>query len=241
VIPDLQSRDPRYTGEWTEEEWEKYMKESMHDTPLMLLSEQEKVGMVASTFAAYKKKKNSKATVNMVITRNSEITMSRVAEEQRKNKFCQHMVQFFMEGKLPEGENGRMAFLAKIQGFIVSNRMVYKAPKKRECHPLPHMADTNTRQFIMRAFYDEPDAAHPGKIKMRYRILWNFWWLTLVRDVKEFCENCQSCHRVKPARTVTLPLMTIRHEYIWAYVSIDHVGRFPKTVRGYTHILVVIN
>jgi hypothetical protein len=188
------------------------------------------------THAAYKKKKNSKATVNMVITRNSEITMSQIAEKQRKNKFYQHVVQFFMEG------NGRMAFLAKIQGFIVSNGIVYKAPEKRECHPpLPYVVDTNTRQFIVRAFHDEPDAAHPGEMKMRYRILWNFWWPTLARDVKEFCKNCQSCHKAKPARTVTPPLIPIRHKYTWAYVSIDHVGRFPKTIRGYTHILVVID
>jgi hypothetical protein len=50
----------------TAEEWEKYMKESVHDTPLMLLPEREEVRMAASTFAAYKKKKNSKAVVNIV-------------------------------------------------------------------------------------------------------------------------------------------------------------------------------
>jgi hypothetical protein len=51
-----------------------------------------------------------------------------------------------------------------------------KPPKKERHPPLSYVADTNTRQFIMRAFHDEPDAAHPGKMKMRYRILQNFWW-----------------------------------------------------------------
>ena len=33
----------------------------------------------------------------------------------------------------------------------------------------------------------------------------------------------------------------IKHEVIWAFVSMDHVGPFPKTSRGYTHILVIMD
>jgi hypothetical protein len=181
--------------------------------------------MPPSTFDA----RNPQSIVNIIQIRKNDITISRVAEEQKKNRFCKEVVKFFAESKCPNTEQERKKFLEKIQGFTVRNSMVFKVPDQRDCHPpLPYICDINTRKLILKSFHDKLDAAHSGELRMRLRILKNFWWPTLVNDMRSYTNNCQSCHRAKLARTVKPAMMPIKHEIIWAFVSMDHVGPFPK-------------
>jgi hypothetical protein len=83
-----------------------------------------------------------------------------------------------------------MDFMQKVSGYTVRGGIVYKIPSPGERYfPLPYMAGTETRQFIMKSYHKKAKAAHPGEHKMRARILQIFWWPTLVQDVKEFCKN----------------------------------------------------
>jgi len=245
VIPDMQSRDPRFTGEWNEEELLEYMASTLHNAPLVLelggRVEKAPSTFVAKEFAP-REEYSPTAIINVIQSRNTAVAVSKIKKEQEDNKFCQEVVQFFTKGKCPEDQKGKEVFLAKIDGYTVRNGMVFKIPGKGECHPpLPYVCDTNTRKYILRTFHDQPDAGHPGELRMRLRILKNFWWPTLVKDVMDYADNCQGCHRVKPARTVVTPIEPIKHELIWMFVSLDHVGKFPKTKRGYTHLLVIID
>jgi hypothetical protein len=54
--------------------------------------------------------------------------------------------------------------------------MVFKVPDQGDCHPpLPYICNTNTRKLILKSFHDKPDAAYPGELRMRLKILKNFW------------------------------------------------------------------
>jgi hypothetical protein len=59
--------------------------------------------------------------------------------------------------------------------------------------------------------------------------------------VKQFCDQCVDCHRVKPQIKAKRAIQPISHRGSWAFVSMDHIGKLPKTSRGYTHVLVIID
>jgi len=238
VIPDWQSRDCSYLNELEFEEMKELMAKGVHSTPLTLYSQRERVEDV--DFHDYEKGtakviKHIKSTIN-------KINMSKVAEEQRSNTFCQQVVEFFTSGKVPPTKEGQIEFMKKVNGYTVRGGLVYKIPSPGERHPpLPYVAGIETRQFIMKSYHDKAEAAHPGEHKMRKRILQAFWWPTLTQDVKEFCKNCVECPRVKPQVTAKAELQPIKHKGAWEFVSLDHLGKLPKTKTGHTHVLVMID
>jgi hypothetical protein len=240
VIPDWQSRELGYLNDLTAEEMKQKMAESVHGAPLILHSQKEGVGMRKPSSQSHGK------TINRIMKQIKlnvyNITMSKVAEEQRENIFCKQVVDFFTNGKVPQTKEGQISFMKKVEGYSVRGGVVYKVPVGNECHPpLPYVAGTETRKYILRRYHDEAEAAHPGEYKMRKRILKRFFWPTLAHDVKGFCDECIECHRVKPQVKATPELKPIPHKGAWEFISIDHLGKLPKTKRGYTHVLVIID
>ena len=240
VIPDLQSRDCGYTNHLSMKEMRHHMKHGAHSTPLKLHSQIEGVGRPWNK--STDQKRDNKKIIRKIKLMTNNISMSKVAEEQRSNRFCRQIVDFYTKGKLPEDKKGEMAFLQKIQEFTVRNGVVYKTPSPSECHPpLPYVSDTDTRKYLLTKYHDDAEAAHPGEHKMRMRILKSFWWPTLAVDIKEYCNNCKSCHKAKVQIKAKPPLQPIKHEGAWEFVSMDHMGKLPRTSRGYTHALVIID
>ena len=50
---------------------------------------------------------------------------------------------------------------------------------------------------VLSMAHEIPSAGHLGKEKTRQRILQRFYWLSLYKDVEEFCQTCVTCQ--KPA------------------------------------------
>jgi len=112
VIPDWQSRDCSYLNELEFEEMKELMAKGVHSTPLTLYSQRERIEDV--DFHDYEKGtakviKHIKSTIN-------KINMSKVAEEQRNNTFCQQVVEFFTSGKVPPTKEGQIEFMKKVNG-----------------------------------------------------------------------------------------------------------------------------
>ena len=83
-------------------------------------------------------------------------------------------------------------------------------------------------------------AGHLGAEKTTQRVLRRFYWPSLYRDVKRYCQTCEECQlcskqKGRKAPMVSLPIMGEPFERI----AMDVVGPLTKTKRGNWYILVV--
>ena len=51
------------------------------------------------------------------------------------------------------------------------------------------------RKSVLELAHQIPLAGHMGKEKTRRRILRRFFWLTLYKDVEDFCRSCVQCQK----------------------------------------------
>eukprot|EP00112_Aurelia_sp_Birch-Aquarium-sp1_P015743 Seg3512.1 transcript_id=Seg3512.1/GoldUCD/mRNA.D3Y31 product="Retrovirus-related Pol polyprotein from transposon 412" pseudo=true protein_id=Seg3512.1/GoldUCD/D3Y31 len=99
---------------------------------------------------------------------------------------------------------------------------------------------TSLREEVLPLSHNEWTSGHFGIFKTHRRVLENFWWPGLHRDVCDFVSNCDVCIRVKrlgkrhgcmgqrewPKRPLDL-------------VSIDYLVELPVTARRNIHMLVI--
>ena len=88
------------------------------------------------------------------------------------------------------------------------------------------------RRKVLELAHRRPLAGHLGRLKTARRILRNFYWPTLFRDVKEFCEQCPECqlttrNKIWRAPLISLPIIGEPFERI----AMDIVGPLQKLVQ----------
>lgn len=80
---------------------------------------------------------------------------------------------------------------------------------------------------------------HKGEKKTYTRILNNYYWKNMIKDIKEFVRNCLECQRVKANRRPCItPLeLTDTPKRFNDKVAMDVVGPLRETRRGHKYIL----
>ena len=96
------------------------------------------------------------------------------------------------------------------------------------------------RNKVLKLAHSVPIAGHLGAEKTTQRVLRRFYWPSLYRDVKRYCQTCEECQlcskqKGRKAPMVSLPIMGEPFERI----VMDVVGPLTKTRRGNRYILVV--
>jgi hypothetical protein len=69
-----------------------------------------------------------------------------------------------------------------------------------------------------------------------------FWWPTLAKDVKSFCDSCGHCQTTKVSTSRPQGLLhslLIPHRP-WSSIAMDFVGPFPKS-KGFDFLMVIID
>jgi transposase InsO family protein len=95
------------------------------------------------------------------------------------------------------------------------------------------------RHKIMKEIHDGVLSSHPGVIHMYDKLREYVWWPHMLKDVVNYVKHCDVCQRTKsrkqsiPSQPVHIPLAP------WTHISVDHIGRLPKTDRGYEYVLVI--
>jgi hypothetical protein len=181
-------------------------------------------------------------SINTVTSVKAESLIARVVTAQKKDKFCKEIVGFFREGVNPDQEQEIKIFLKKIQGLYASGGVVFKVPQCGERHaPLPYVPTNILRNQIMRDYHEDIRNGHPGAQRLKAKIMIDFWWASMKIDVEKFCSSCFLCKANKPQKSLVVPLQPIELMGPWEFLSLDHVGPFPRTQGGYTHVLVIID
>ena len=99
------------------------------------------------------------------------------------------------------------------------------------------------RQEVLRHCHDELSGGHLGVAKTLARVERRYWWSGITVDVKDYVTSCRVCQfqKIEPGapRGYLSPLPIPRRPF--QIVGIDHLGPFPRSVRGNSYILVVID
>ena len=95
------------------------------------------------------------------------------------------------------------------------------------------------RKQIIRLAHDLPFSGHLGTEKTTQRVLRRFYWPSLFRDVKDYCQSCPDCqlHSSYKTRAPMIPLPVIGEPF--RRIAMDVVGPLPRTSRGNRFILVI--
>ena len=93
------------------------------------------------------------------------------------------------------------------------------------------------QHMIMDEYHSAPYMAHLGIHKTIARIKKYYWWRGLMRSVTKYVLACKECAR---AKGTPLGRTQMQHTRIPAYpmevITIDLIGPFPESLRGYKYI-----
>ena len=100
------------------------------------------------------------------------------------------------------------------------------------------------RRVVLEVAHDLPMSGHFGVRRTMDRVLMNFYWPTVRKDVTEFCNSCDECQRtVAKGRIQSAPLepMPLINEP-FKRIAVDIVGPIiPASASGYKYILTVMD
>src|SRR3954453_9697488 len=106
---------------------------------------------------------------------------------------------------------------------------------------VPDHADL--RQDIPYDHHDSPCAGHLGQARTLELVRRQFFWLTFIKDTKEYVNSCEECQRNKPSHQKaagmlqSLPIPDKK----WDVITMDFITQLPLTKNGYDVIFVVVN
>ena len=118
----------------------------------------------------------------------------------------------------------------EINGIMYKERKIYM-PK-----------DNILKAEIIRLYHNTPVGEHGGQQKTVELVTRNFWWPGVMKEVKRYIKECNSCQRNKncteqPAGKLmpnSIP------EKPWIHILADFITKLPLA-QGYDSILVVVN
>ena len=102
------------------------------------------------------------------------------------------------------------------------------------------VAPRSLRNEILVMSHTEWSAGHFGVYKTHRKMLNNFWWPSMFKDVKDFVAECKVCLQIKPQKRKRAKLG--KREFPIApleLVSIDFLVDLPVTAKHNQHILVI--
>ena len=111
--------------------------------------------------------------------------------------------------------------------------------ERRLCVP----ANSTVKIDLLDEAHNSPFSMHPGSTKMYQDLKRFYWWRNMKREVAEFVSKCLVCQQVKAPRQKPAGLLQPLSvpEWKWENVSMDFISGLPKTLKGFTVILVVID
>ena len=128
--------------------------------------------------------------------------------------------------------------------FYVENNILYRRYKKSGSSLTQVVLPTTLIKTVLRLSHDVPMAGHMGVARTKERVLSNFFWPSVVKDVKLYCKTCELCQKMtSKGRTPKAPLQKVPIvTEPFRKISIDLVGPLiPVTDNGNRYILTIID
>lgn len=121
------------------------------------------------------------------------------------------------------GHKGELCRLTKEQTNVV-------------CVPL------ELRGLVIYDAHDVKSVAHCGREKTFYRILAEYWWPTMYRDIDNYVRRCTECQKYKRAKKIIQPMGTRPSpSRVWERLHMDVWSPGGESVRGNVCVLAVLD
>jgi len=130
--------------------------------------------------------------------------------------------------------------IAAAGNFCIHNGLLCYFPKKARRRRW--VEPSSLRSILLQYFHNGILAGHLGARKTLGKIVSNFWWPNMRKEVFEYVSKCELCQRAKPAQNVRVGLHSVEpcSEPI-ERLFVDFVGPLVRSKRGNIAILVVVN
>lgn len=100
------------------------------------------------------------------------------------------------------------------------------------------------RSGLIHKFHDLPETGgHLGVFKTISKLNQFFYWPKLKSDVMKYIKNCKICQQIKVEQKSPAGRMNshLDANKPWKYISIDLIGPLPRSTKGFSYILVVLD
>ncbi|XP_072169909.1 uncharacterized protein [Diadema setosum] len=139
-----------------------------------------------------------------------------------------------------EGNEGRCHFYVE-NGVLMREWSGNSKSESREVYT-QIVVPKGYRTRLLEVAHDNLTAGHLGVGKTQQRLMQNFYWPGIFRDVAEFCKTCGPCQKcasqtrgISRAKLVSVPVIGSPFRKI----ALDIVGPLPRSKKGNRYILVV--
>lgn len=99
------------------------------------------------------------------------------------------------------------------------------------------------RAQILKNCHDSFISSHLGFFKTLHRIQELYYWPKLKKDVIKYVRCCKTCQSQKMSNSAPLGLRGKERlaQYPFQIIAVDIMGPFPKSPKGFTYLLVVVD
>lgn len=96
---------------------------------------------------------------------------------------------------------------------------------------------------LIKNYHSSKNVGHPGISKTLARLREKYFWPKMANQVKNYIDTCQICKEIKPTNlTQRVPIINeTKTERPFQRLYIDFMGGYPRTAKGNTHILTILD
>lgn len=125
------------------------------------------------------------------------------------------------------------------QGFMINqNDLLLRKWKGKNLIVVPD----HLRKVALQICHDSVVAGHYGVKKTMQKLTQNFSWFKMHKDVKDWVQSCQVCQRIKSANKKKIGFFTSQPETAVGHeISIDIFGKLPRSSKGNSYALVIVD
>lgn len=99
------------------------------------------------------------------------------------------------------------------------------------------------RRELLVSLHCAKTTGHPGIGKTYYRLTEKYFWPKMFNDISEFVNACSRCKENKPTNVTMKNFMESEQitERPFQRLNIDFMGSYPRTARGNTNLLTILD
>lgn len=136
----------------------------------------------------------------------------------------------------------------KYAQFQIKDNLIYKYCSRKNLRNgflanWKMVVEYSNRQEVIHTHHDLPTSAHQGFFKTINKIKQNYYWPNMDADIRKYVSNCEVCKASKPSNKLkNAPMGSQRKtERPWQILQIDFIGPLPRSKRGFSYLLVVVD
>ncbi|KAK9701035.1 RNase H-like domain found in reverse transcriptase [Popillia japonica] len=125
--------------------------------------------------------------------------------------------------------------------YLIHNEVLYRSfPGAHGETPWKLCIPKSERPRILKEIHDAPEAGHLGITKSIARAANRYYWPGMFREIRRYVQKCESCARHKFSQQKPFGQMLYSPvDCPWEQVSIDLMGPFPRSRKGFAYLLVL--